>query len=109
MQRACKHIGLGALIGLGVGVLVAALLLYGGFRAENRDEGWEATALLAYVASWPTGGLFVWLWGGLPAEQWRLFVAVAPSLNGLVIGTLTGLFTFLVSELFRASPAPRAS
>jgi hypothetical protein len=108
MKTACRHIGWGALIGLGIGVLLAAYLLYCGLQGSIQDESWEGAATAAYLVSWPTRELFVWLDWGLDADHWPLFVAVAPALNGLVLGALAGVFTFLLSELFRWSHVSRA-
>ena len=75
----------GAVLGIGIALLLEALAIFGG------DEAGEAAVIYAHLLSMPVSLIGDALDWGHYASEWLAFIGVAPPINGLLLGGLVGI------------------
>jgi hypothetical protein len=75
----------GTFVGLAFGMASAVVLEIAGFAGGESREG---AAILAYHLSFPMSYLWDLVNWGAHASQWVAFIAIGPTLNGVLLGWL---------------------
>src|SRR5271169_6301834 len=93
-----NHIAFGAILGISVGVMISISLLF--LVKGEGEEAMEGAAMLAYFISFPARLLIDLCDSGWRADRWPWLIAIAPPLNGAVVGAAVGCFTAFFARLF---------